>query len=135
MKTKDSRKQSVEMIKEKPSFVFYRSYYEAIQTLSSKNRLAAYDAIARYALYREETKDLPIRVLPILTMAIPNIDANHQKYFRRIKGEFQTNPKDTSAFFEVECAKEVLLPNKIYKVNTIENEADCFNDEGGEFES
>jgi len=112
MKTKDSKEQNAEAIKEKPSFVFYRSYYEAIKTLSKSNRLAAYEAIAKYALYREKTVDLPIRVLPILTMAIPNIDANHEKYFRKMRGVPQTNQRDTSTLFEDECADEVLLPKK-----------------------
>lgn len=83
MKTKDSKKQDVETIKEKPSFVFYRSYFEAIETLSMKNRLIAFEAITKYGLDREETMNLPPRVLAILKMAIPNINANHEKYLKK----------------------------------------------------
>ena len=31
-------------------FLFYRSYYEAIQKLAKKDRLSAYEAIFEYAL-------------------------------------------------------------------------------------
>lgn len=138
MKTKDSNKPSVEMIKEKRSFVFYRSYYEAIETLSKSNRLAAYEAIAKYALYGEEIKDLPIRVLPIIKMAIPNIDANNEKYCRAMKKTSHASQKDTSILFEEDCAEEVLLPEKenelITENNCTENDDDWSNDDGGEFE-
>lgn len=134
MKTKDSKKQNVETIKEKSSFVFYRSYFEAIETLSMKNRLIAFEAIAKYGLDREETTNLPPRVLAILTMAIPNIDANHKKYFRKMKTISQASQKDTSDVFEDESIEEVLLPKKEYKNNSTENEDDSFNDKGGEFE-
>jgi hypothetical protein len=115
MKAKDNKKQNAEMIKEKSSFVFYRSYFEAIETLSKKNRLVAYEAIAKYALYREETMDLPLRVLAILRMAMPNIDATHEKYFRKIS---QTSKADTSVIFEDECAEKILLPEIENKLRT-----------------
>ena len=35
---------------ERGQFTFYRSYWEAIQSLPKKDRLAAYEAIAEYAL-------------------------------------------------------------------------------------
>ncbi len=35
---------------ERETFVFYRSYFDAIELLSKKNRLLAYEAIAKYAL-------------------------------------------------------------------------------------
>ena len=49
----------------KKGFIFYASYYEAIQTLSLKNKLLAYEAITRYALYQDVIPDLPPRVLAL----------------------------------------------------------------------
>ena len=60
----------------KKGFVFYASYYEAIQTLSVKNKLLAYEAITRYALYQDVMPNLPSRVLAILMVAMPTIDSN-----------------------------------------------------------
>ena len=54
---------------ERETFVFYRSYFDAIELLSKKNRLLAYEAIAKYALTQEEIQDLPPQVAIILKMA------------------------------------------------------------------
>lgn len=51
---------------ERETFVFYRSYFDAIELLSKKNRLLAYEAIAKYALTQEEIQDLPPQVAIIL---------------------------------------------------------------------
>ena len=67
----------------KKGFVFYASYYEAIQTLSVKNKLLAYEAITRYALYQDVMPNLPSRVLAILMVAMPTIDSNFEKYNKK----------------------------------------------------
>ncbi len=85
-------------------FLFYRSYFEAIETLSNKKQLIAYRALAKYALNGEEEKDLPPNVLAILKIAMPNLDANRRKYLKKLK----TNPKETLAVFE----EGVSLPKK-----------------------
>lgn len=100
------------------SIVFYRSYYEAIETLSVKNKLLAYEAIIKYALNQEVAKDLPVRVLAILKMAMPNIDANNRKYNNRLKSNEQKNNFD----FEKDFEGKVLLPKK-KNVSMINN---CF---------
>ena len=41
---------------EKESFVFYRSFFEALQDLKDKERLKLYDAICDLALNEKETK-------------------------------------------------------------------------------
>lgn len=68
----------------KKGFVFYASYYEAIQTLSLKNKLLAYEAITRYALYQDVMPNLPSRVLAILMVAMPTIDSNFEKYNKKV---------------------------------------------------
>jgi len=99
------------------SFIFYRSFYKAIETLSSKNRLIAYDAIIRYAFYGEEPTDLQPRVFAIFTMAMPQIDANRKKFLKRIANTPQTNNNETIAIFEEEVPlpkkeKEIIIPSK-----------------------
>jgi len=91
-------KQELEI--KKKSFVFYISYFEAIQTLSQKHRLIAFEAIAKYALYGEEPVNLPLRVLAILKMSIPNIDSSHQRYLRQVKRTLQKEIENIPAIFK-----------------------------------
>lgn len=44
------------MAGEKESFVFYKSFYDALQDLKEKDRLKVYDAICDLALNENETK-------------------------------------------------------------------------------
>ncbi len=93
---------------ERETFVFYRSYFDAIELLSKKNRLLAYEAIAKYALTQEEIQDLPPQVAIILKMAKPNIDATIRNYNRRVKSKRQKKTSD----FEDKLNEEVQLPRK-----------------------
>ena len=90
------------------SFVFYRSYYEAINMLSKKNRLLAYEAIAKYALNQEVEENLPPQVLIVLKIAMPNIDANIRNYNRRVKN----NNKKSVCTFDEESEEKVPLPKR-----------------------
>lgn len=92
----------------KKGFVFYESYHEAIQTLSKKNKLLAYEAITRYALYQEVMPDLPLRVSAILKIAMPNIDANHKRYSKKIA----KTQKAVSEFDKISMQKVNLPLNK-----------------------
>ena len=78
----------------KKGFVFYASYYEAIQTLSVKNKLLAYEAITRYALYQDVMPNLPI-------------DSNFEKYNKKVA----KTQKGMSEFDEI-TNKKVDLPLK-----------------------
>jgi len=115
---------------EKNSFVFYHSYFEAIETLSRRDRLIAYEAITKYALYGEEAKELPNRVLGIMVMAKPNIDAAHKNYLRRMKSTSQKNKRDTFAPIDEEPIEKVPLPLKgdgiTEDIFGIEGNDDCF---------
>lgn len=90
----------------KKGFVFYQSYFEAIQTLGMKNQLLAYKAIMRYALFQEETENLPPRVLAILKMAMPNIDGNNERYDKKINA----GQKNMSGFDKI-LEEKVSLPS------------------------
>ena len=117
------------------SFVFYRSCFEAIETLSKKNKLIAFETIVRYALDQEMPESLPSNVLGIFKMAQPNIDSANKKYFNRLKGKAQKK-KDCD---EQEFGECIRLPEKKHNVKDDEflggENDDCFDDgEPDEFE-
>lgn len=61
-------------------FVFFQTYYEAMQYLADGDRLALYDAICKYALYGEEPTDLPPAAQGQFILQRPNIDASLKRY-------------------------------------------------------
>lgn len=71
------------------SFVFYRSFYEAIKNLDSETRLQVYDAINEYALNGEEPEINNIAA-SLMALIKPQIDANQE---RRINGSKGGRPK------------------------------------------
>ena len=112
-------------------FILYRSFYEAIKTLSNKNQLIAYDTIMRYAFNGEEPTDLRPRVSAIFTMAKPQIDANRKKRLKKMESNFQTMRRDNSIPDE-ETIEKIVLPRKESKTET--NNNSCKNEED-EFKS
>jgi len=70
---------------ERDSFVFYRSFAEAIEELDEDLRLKCFDAIVAYGIHGKETKLDGIPKL-IFTMAKPQLDANNKKYVNGKKG-------------------------------------------------
>ena len=69
---------------ERESFVFYRSFYEAIKRQPKKVQANIYNAIAEYALNGSEPQDE--KVLSIFFLIKPLIDANNQRYENGKKG-------------------------------------------------
>ncbi len=67
------------MAGEKESFVFYKSFYEALQDLKDKERLKVYDAICDLALNNNDTKLTGISKT-IFTLIKPQILANTKRY-------------------------------------------------------
>lgn len=67
------------MAGEKESFVFYKSFYEALQDLKEKDRLKVYDAVCELALNGNETK-LTGLAKTIFTLIKPQILANTKRY-------------------------------------------------------
>jgi hypothetical protein len=113
-------------------FILYRSFYEAIKTLSNKNQLIAYDTIMRYAFNGEEPTDLRPRVSAIFTMAKPQIDANRKKRLKKIESAFQTMRRDNHSILDEETIEKIPLPRKESKTETSNNS--CKNEED-EFKS
>lgn len=67
------------MAGEKESFVFYKSFYDALQDLKEKDRLKVYDAICELALNGNETKLTGVAKI-IFTLIKPQILANTKRY-------------------------------------------------------
>lgn len=80
------------------SFVFYRSFRDAIAEMSDENKLATLLAICDYALYGREPKLKDAMSRAVFTVARPSIDANRE---RRVNGKKGGRPKkETSGFDE-----------------------------------
>lgn len=67
------------------SFVFYRSFFEALQDVPIEERACIYDAICAYSLNDIEPK-LTGMQLAIFKLIRPNIDSNKRKYENSKKG-------------------------------------------------
>ena len=67
------------------SFVFYRSFFEALQDVPIEERACIYDAICDYSLNDIEPK-LTGMQLAIFKLIRPNIDSNKRKYENGKKG-------------------------------------------------
>ena len=79
----------------KESFVFYRSFYEAIEKLKKSDQLKLYSHICRYAL-GEKTDDIDGVPAAIFDLIKPQIDANLRRYENGMKGgrpKTKTEPK------------------------------------------
>lgn len=125
---------------EKESFVFYASFYEALQDLKDKERLKMYDAICELALNNKETKMTGL-TKTIFTLIKPQILANQKRYENGKKGgrpKKETNglQKEKTNGFEnkkttgYEKAETKTKPN--VNVNVNENVNDNDNDNVGD---
>lgn len=71
---------------ERESFVFYKSFYDAIKELDLETQAVLYDAICRKALYDEE-KELNGTAKIMYTLIKPQLDANNKRYLDGLKGK------------------------------------------------
>ena len=76
---KPNNNQNETKTKPKESFVFYRSFYEAIKDLDCDTKVEIYDAICEYCLNQNETEIEGIGKA-ILTLIKPLLDANLKRY-------------------------------------------------------
>lgn len=68
------------------SFVFYRSFYEAIKNLPRDIQGEIYTAIMEYGLYGNETDNLKPIARSIFMLVKPIMDANYSRYENGCKG-------------------------------------------------
>ena len=73
------------MTKQRDSFIFYRSFFEAIEEVEAESQLPIYRAIAMYALDKKEPKLTGLAKV-LLRLITPQIDANWQRFENGCKG-------------------------------------------------
>ena len=77
------------------SFVFYRSFAEAIKNLDKETKADFLDALCAYALDGEEIDDKGV-VSALMSLVKPQIDANNRRYENGLRGgrpKNQNKPK------------------------------------------
>lgn len=104
----------------KNSFVFYRSFFEALQDLNDKDRLKLYDAICDLALNDEDTQLKGI-ANTVFKLIKPQVIANTERYTNGKKGG---RPKKETIGFENKKTTgfDPEKPNVNDNVNVNENE-------------
>lgn len=68
------------------SFIFYRSFYEAIKDLPRDIQGEIYTAIMEYSLYGNEAENLKPVARSIFTLIKPQIDVNNKRFDNGCKG-------------------------------------------------
>jgi hypothetical protein len=76
---------------ERESFLFYKSFYEAIRLLPREVQGEIYTAIMEYGLYGKETESLKPLARSIFTLVKPQLDANAVRYENGLKGGIHGN--------------------------------------------
>lgn len=91
------------------SFVFYLSFYEAMEDMTDEQELTLYRAISKYALFGEEPSLTGVVKLAF-TLIKPQLEANRKKRIDGKKGGRPSKEKDDSCGFESE--KPVVLEDE-----------------------
>lgn len=68
------------------SFVFYESFLDAAEVLDEENQLIFIKAVAKYGIYGEMEDSLPAVVKAMMTLVIPQLEANNERYTNGKKG-------------------------------------------------
>lgn len=68
------------------SFIFYRSFYDAIKDLPRDVQGEIYTAIMEYSLYGKETESLKPIARSVFTLMKPQIDVNNKRFENGRKG-------------------------------------------------
>ena len=116
---------------ERDSFVFYRSFYEAIKCLDDLEAIECFKAIANYALDGIEP-EIDGAAKAIYITVKPQIDANNRKYMNGCKGgKPKANQNETKmkpkANQELTKAKPNVNDNDNENVNVNENVKEIVN--------
>lgn len=111
------------------SFIFYRSFYEAIKDLPRDIQGEIYTAIMEYSLYGNETENLKPIARSFFILIKPQIDINNKRFENGVKGgrpkskpepnDNQTETKQKPNDNQTETKQK---PNVNVNVNANENE-------------
>lgn len=107
---------------ERDSFIFYRSFHEAIKCLSDEEAVKCFRAITTYALDGEEI-EIDGAAKAIFITVKPQIDANNRKYLNGLKGG---KPKHNQSVTKTEPKRNQEETKAEPNVN--ENDNDNVND-------
>ena len=108
------------------SFIFYRSFYEAISELSKENQADTYDAIMQYALNQKEIELTGISKA-IFSLVKPQLDDKYKKYEN---GKQKKSKKEAKVKQNESKAETNVNDNE--NVNVNENVNDNDNDNVGD---
>ena len=112
-------------MKKRDSFIFYRSFYEAINDLDNETQLQIYQAIARYSLNFEESEFNGISKA-IFTLIKPQLEANNKRYSNGTKPkQSKTEAKHKQTASKARANKNVNV-NENKNVNTNVVKSDGF---------
>lgn len=97
----------------KNNFIFYVSYYNAIEKLDRNEMLATLHAIVKYGVTGITPKNMSKTTKSILDLIKPNIDSSQKKYLARItNGKKGGRPKITQQKPNNNLTKTQLKPNQ-----------------------
>ena len=85
---------------DRESFIFYRSFYEAIKCMPSDVQAEIYPAICEYALFGKMPKNLSDMARGMFTLIKPNIDVNTARFENGKKGGRKSRTKKPSGSAE-----------------------------------
>jgi hypothetical protein len=103
------------------SFIFYRSFYEAIADLPEANQLELYRAIFELSLNENEPQLTGISKT-VFTLIRPQIVANNQRFKNGIKAKVKRNVSETEAKKKQSVSKTEANKNKNKNKNENKNE-------------
>lgn len=82
---------------ERESFIFYRSFYDAIKCMPQDVQAEIYPAICEYALFGKQPKNLSDVAKGMFALIKPNIDTNTTRYVNGSKGGRRSKKKAATA--------------------------------------
>lgn len=104
---------------ERDSFIFYKSFYEAIAEADAKIQNEVFNAICKKALYEEDTKLTGVSKM-LYTLIKPQLEANTKRYEDGKKGG-RPKKETTGLTKEKTSGFENKKPNKNENVNVNNN--------------
>lgn len=107
------------------TFIFYRSFYEAIKELPDAERLKIYDAICDYSLNLKPT-DLQGVAAGFFTLIKPQLDANNKRYENGCVAKTKQEESKEQAKGKQDESKGEANKNKNVNKNNNKNTFDAF---------
>lgn len=111
-------------MQDRESFIFYKSFYEAIKDVEDKEKIQIYEAICKYSLYEDETELTGI-TKTLFTLIKPQLKANTKRFQDGKKGG---RPKKITSGYENKETDGYSEKKPNNNVNVNDNDNDNVND-------